>query len=106
MVDALEILIKYAIRYQIVVDVFLGVFLFCGSESSTAVALMQAHAIRLIKTLSIGFYEAAFNEGDHTEAITQHLGTEHTELHLSPEKAMAGIHKLPGIYSKLFVDFL
>ncbi|WP_319782067.1 asparagine synthase (glutamine-hydrolyzing) [Oceanisphaera sp. IT1-181] len=103
-VDALESALMSSIGEQMLSDVPLGAFLSGGIDSSTVVALMQAQSTRPIKTFTIGFDDAGYNEASHAKAVAKHLGTEHTELYVRPEDAQAVIPNLPSLYCEPFSD--
>lgn len=104
MADELEVMLKRTIKDQMVADVPLGAFLSGGVDSSTVVALMQAQSTNPIRTFSIGFEEADYNEADYAKAVASHLGTQHTELYVTPADALAVIPRLPTIYDEPFAD--
>lgn len=103
-VDELDRLLKDAVSQQMVADVPLGAFLSGGIDSSTIVSLMQAQSNRPVQTFTIGFNEEGYNEGDHAKAVAKHLGTEHTELYVTPQQALDVIPKLPTLFCEPFSD--
>lgn len=103
-VDQLEALLTDGVRRQMVADVPLGAFLSGGIDSSVVTALMQAAGQGPVRTFSIGFHEAGYDEAPYAAAIAHHLGTTHTQLYAEPAHALDLVPLLPEHWDEPFAD--
>lgn len=103
--EACEALIEHlreAVRLRLISDVPLGAFLSGGVDSSLIVALMAEQTSR-VKTFSIGFEEAEFDELPYARQVAERYGTDHCELIVRPN-ATEVIPKLVWHYNEPFAD--
>lgn len=103
-VERLDELLRESVVGQMVADVPLGAFLSGGVDSATVVSLMQAASTRPVKTFTVGFDEAGYDESLHARAVADFLGTEHTELRVGAAEACRLLPRLAEIYDEPFAD--
>ncbi len=92
-----------AVRLRLMSDVPLGAHLSGGVDSAIVVGMMAGMMDRPVKTFSIGFREAAFNELSHARAVAEKFGSEHQEFIVEPE-ALDLLPKLVEHFDEPFAD--
>jgi asparagine synthase (glutamine-hydrolysing) len=103
-IDELDGVMRRAVSLRTRADVDLGAFLSGGIDSSLVVALMQAQATTKVKTFTIAFEDAGYDEAADARAVAAHLGTEHCELLLTARDALELVPELPTVYDEPFAD--
>jgi asparagine synthase (glutamine-hydrolysing) len=101
--EALREKLAEAVRLRMISDVPLGAFLSGGIDSSIVVGLMAKQSGARVKTFSIGFQEAAYNELDHARRIADKWGTDHQEFVVEPD-AIGILPTLVRHYGEPYAD--
>ena len=92
-----------AVRLRMISDVPLGAFLSGGIDSSVVVGLMAKLSGAKVKTFSIGFKEAAYDETEHARRIAERWETDHHEFIVEPD-ALSILPKLVRHYGEPYAD--
>ena len=103
-VSLLEDSLSSAVEDQLISDVPLGAFLSGGIDSSLVVSMMKTRSSQPVKTFTIGFDDSDYNEAIFAKVVAKHLGTEHSELYISPQDALDVIPQLSSTYDEPFAD--
>ncbi len=92
-----------ATRLRLRSDVPLGAFLSGGVDSGAVVAAMARQLSEPVKTFSVGFDIAEFDETVHAKTVANLYGTDHHELHIQPD-AISILPRLVWHYDEPFAD--
>ena len=101
--EQVRTLFDNSVAARLQADVPRGAFLSGGIDSSLVVASMQRFAKGRVKTFSIGFPQPEYDETSFARQVAKHLGTEHTELQVTPN-AIEILPKLAWQYDEPFGD--
>jgi asparagine synthase (glutamine-hydrolysing) len=101
--DELQARLEEAVRLRLVSDVPLGALLSGGVDSSIVVALMARHSSHRVKTFSIGFGKADFDETTHARSVAKHFHTDHHELTVDPNISET-LNHLSHVIEEPFAD--
>ncbi len=96
-------LLDDAVRIRLVSDVPVGTFLSGGLDSSIVSALAKQHKPDL-RTFSIGYTEAYYDETPYAEAVARHLGTDHTTFTLGHDDLAANYDVFLAALDEPFAD--
>ena len=95
--------LRDSVRAHLVSDVPVGVLLSGGVDSGTLAALASEESSEPVRTFSIGFEEASFNELAGARAVSERYGTRHRELVIRPDAALL-LPALADAYDEPFAD--
>ncbi len=100
---ALREVLDDSVRAHLVADVPVGVLLSGGVDSGALAALAAEHSGEPVRTFSIGFEEAGFNELSRARLVAERYGTDHDELIVRPD-AVELLPKLVEAFDEPFGD--
>lgn len=103
-VEALDRILREVVGEQSLADVPVGAFLSGGIDSASVVALMQSLSNQQMKSFTIGYEDADYDESANARRIAEHLGTDHSEWILGSQDVLGTIADLPTIYDEPFAD--
>ena len=101
--ERLRQLIWEATRIRLISEVPLGAFLSGGIDSSAVVAAMADQMSEPVKTFSIGFPNADFDELRYARMVAERFSTDHHEFVVEPH-ALEIMPKLARHYGEPFAD--
>ena len=102
--DELESILNRVVRRQMISDVPLGCLLSGGIDSSLLTMACTAAGGQRLKTFSIGYHEAEFDETPHARLVAATLGTDHHELIVTPADFLDLVRLVPTYYDVPFAD--
>ncbi len=102
--EELKNLLTSSVRYRMISDVPFGTFLSGGIDSSAVTAIAQSISDKPVKTFSIGFKEAKFNESEYARKVSNHLGTHHHEFIVTENDAIELVDRMMAVYDEPYAD--
>jgi asparagine synthase (glutamine-hydrolysing) len=95
--------LRDSVRAHLIADVPVGVLLSGGVDSGALAALAAEESSEAVRTFSIGFEEATFDELAGARAVAERYGTIHRELVLKPDAALL-LPALAAAFDEPFAD--
>lgn len=103
-VAELRDLVRDAVEMRMLADVPLGAFLSGGIDSSTVVAFMSQASALPVRTFSVGFENATYNELPYARIVSERFATDHHEEILDPDIAGTAVRLVEHL-DEPFADF-
>jgi asparagine synthase (glutamine-hydrolysing) len=101
--EELRRLLTDSVRMRLISDVPLGAFLSGGVDSSIVVGLMSGVSSEPVRTFTIGFGEALYDERAYASEVAGRCRTRHREFLVEPKSAEA-LEKLVSLFGEPFAD--
>ncbi|MGH7495693.1 MAG: asparagine synthase (glutamine-hydrolyzing) [bacterium] len=79
-IDELTFLLEDAVRLRLRSDVPVGAYLSGGLDSSITTALVKVKNQNRLRTFSIGFEHAKYDESKYQQLVSSHLNTDHSSF--------------------------
>jgi asparagine synthase (glutamine-hydrolysing) len=95
--------LRDSVRAHLIADVPVGVLLSGGVDSGALAALAAEESSEPVRTFSIGFEDASFDELEGARAVASRYGTRHRELVLKPDAALL-LPALAAAFDEPFAD--
>ena len=92
-----------ATRIRLMSEVPVGAFLSGGIDSSAVVAAMAHHSSKPVKTFSISFGVAGFDESGYARTVAERYATDHHEFEVRPE-AVSILPRMARHYGEPYAD--
>ncbi len=93
-----------ALRFEMVSDVPVGIFLSGGVDSSALVALLHESGHRDLHTFAVGFHEQAFDDSQYSRFVASRFNTHHQELRLTPQSCLDALPEAMAAMDQPSVD--
>ena len=104
MVRAFDGLLESAVRRRLMSDVPFGAFLSGGIDSSLVVAAMRHAGVEPLRTFTVGFENAQYDERAHARAVAKALGTDHHEVMIKDQDLVSLVEDSIGCFDAPFAD--
>ncbi len=92
--DELHTLLLDAVRLQLRADVPVGAYLSGGLDSSIITTLIRRRTNTPLRSFSLTFEDAEFDERSHQRELVQNLGTEHSSIEASKAAIAAAFPRM------------
>lgn len=89
--------LREAVRLRLYADVPIGAFLSGGIDSTAVVGMMQELSSEPVRTFTVGFEDAGFDESTIAADTAQRIGTRHTRVSVSSGELLQLVSDLPGV---------